>query len=173
MGQGDAIWIHTHDDNVDGNGRFEGYNIVIDGSPYAADSTNQLRPYLEDRGYHGAVIDALILRHPHNDHYNGAETISQHFHIRDYYEPRIRSRWHGVSGLPLGDARVQIPSSDSTIPDTPRAHTKSLSSPPPSVTGGQLSFLAFSGVSGLGGGRVRIKDEVTILRIRPISFAAC
>src|SRR5262245_3034248 len=27
VGQGDAIWIHTHDDNHDGNGEFEGYNI--------------------------------------------------------------------------------------------------------------------------------------------------
>ena len=24
VGQGDGIWIHTHDDGIDGNGRFEG-----------------------------------------------------------------------------------------------------------------------------------------------------
>jgi beta-lactamase superfamily II metal-dependent hydrolase len=87
VGQGDAIWIHTHDDNKDGNGKFEGYNIVIDGGPYSADAKNKLLSYLEGRGHHGANIDALILTHPHTDHFNGAETISRHFHVRDYYDP--------------------------------------------------------------------------------------
>jgi competence protein ComEC len=87
VGQDDAIWIHTHDDNVDGNGKFEGYNIVIDGGPYSQDAKNQLLRYLETRGHHGANIEALILTHPHTDHFNGAETISRHFHIRDYYDP--------------------------------------------------------------------------------------
>jgi beta-lactamase superfamily II metal-dependent hydrolase len=87
VGQGDAIWIHTHDDNQDGNGKFEGYNIVIDGGPYSADAKNKLLSYLEGRGHHGANIDALILTHPHTDHFNGAETISRHFHVRDYYDP--------------------------------------------------------------------------------------
>lgn len=59
VGQGDAMWIHTHDDNLDGNGGFEGYNIVIDGGPYSADGTNPLLPHLEDRGHHGAVTDAF------------------------------------------------------------------------------------------------------------------
>jgi hypothetical protein len=31
VGQGDAIWIQTHDDGIDGNGRFEGLSIIIDG----------------------------------------------------------------------------------------------------------------------------------------------
>jgi competence protein ComEC len=87
VGQGDAIWIHTHDDSKDGNGKFEGYNIVIDGGPYSADPKNKLLSYLEGKGHHGANIDALIVTHPHNDHFNGAETISRHFHVRDYYDP--------------------------------------------------------------------------------------
>lgn len=33
VGQGDGIYIRTHDDNMDGNGIFEGRNIVIDGGP--------------------------------------------------------------------------------------------------------------------------------------------
>lgn len=33
VGQGDAIWINTPDDGLDGNGIFEGRNIVIDGGP--------------------------------------------------------------------------------------------------------------------------------------------
>jgi competence protein ComEC len=32
-------------------------------------------------------MEALIVTHPHTDHFNGAETISRHFHIRDYYDP--------------------------------------------------------------------------------------
>lgn len=54
VGQGDAIWIHTHDDGIDGNGIFEGKNIVIDGGPYSSDTTNRCLPYLESRGHHGA-----------------------------------------------------------------------------------------------------------------------
>ncbi len=46
VGQGDGIWIHTHDDGIDGNGRFEGRNIVIDGGPYSSDRTNPFLPYL-------------------------------------------------------------------------------------------------------------------------------
>ncbi|MDA2937605.1 MBL fold metallo-hydrolase [Acidobacteria bacterium AH-259-A15] len=91
VGQGDGIWIHTHDDGVDGNGRFEGLNIVIDGGPYSSDLNNRMRPYLENRAHHGAIIDALILTHPHSDHYYGAETISRHFQIRDYYDPNFPS----------------------------------------------------------------------------------
>ncbi len=76
VGQGDAIWILTHDDGVDGNGRFEGYSIVIDGGPYSADHSNPLLPYIEEQGHHAAEIEALIITHPHSDHYYGAETIS-------------------------------------------------------------------------------------------------
>jgi len=36
VGQGDAIWIHTADDGIDGNGIFEGKNIIIDGGPYSS-----------------------------------------------------------------------------------------------------------------------------------------
>ncbi|MCP3673013.1 MAG: MBL fold metallo-hydrolase [Gammaproteobacteria bacterium] len=87
VGQGDAIWIVTPDDGIDGNGRFEGLNIVIDGGPYSADDSNPLLPYLESRGHHGAVIDALIVTHPHVDHYRGAETLVRHFVIDHYYDP--------------------------------------------------------------------------------------
>lgn len=87
VGQGDAIWIHTPDDGVDGNGRFEGRNIVIDGGPYSSDSKNALFAYLEEKAHHDAIIDALIITHPHTDHFRGAETVSRHFHVRDYYDP--------------------------------------------------------------------------------------
>lgn len=87
VGQGDAIWIQTHDDGIDGNGRFEGHSIVIDGGPYSSDIENPFRGYIEDVGHHGAVIEALIVTHPHTDHYRGVETISRHIKIRHYYDP--------------------------------------------------------------------------------------
>ena len=86
VGQGDAIWIHTHDDGIDGNGRFEGFNIVIDGGPYSADRDNPLLSYLEHIGHHGADIQALVVSHPHTDHFRGAETISRHFNVQHYYD---------------------------------------------------------------------------------------
>ena len=99
VGQGDAIWIHTFDDGIDGNGRFEGYNVVIDGGPYSSDARNPLLSYLEARGHHGAVIDALIVTHPHTDHFRGAETISRHFDVRHYYDPGYPSSLVSYSGF--------------------------------------------------------------------------
>jgi len=99
VGQGDAIWIITPDDEIDGNGEFEGLNIVIDGGPYSADSSNPFRPYLEDQGYHGAVIDALIVTHPHTDHYRGAETLVRHFEIDHYYDPGFPATQSGYNAF--------------------------------------------------------------------------
>ena len=42
VGQGDGIWIHTHDDGIAGNGIFEGKNIIIDGGPDSSDSKNAM-----------------------------------------------------------------------------------------------------------------------------------
>ncbi len=87
VGQGDGIWIRTHDDGVAGNGVFEGTNIVIDGGPDASDGENAMRDYLESKGHHGGVVDALIVSHPHDDHYPGAEGILRHFDVVSYYDP--------------------------------------------------------------------------------------
>lgn len=87
VGQGDGIWIHTFDDGIDGNGVFEGRNIVIDGGPDASDTKNAMRKYLEAAGHHNAILDALIVTHPHNDHYPGAEGLLRHFDVRKYYDP--------------------------------------------------------------------------------------
>jgi len=51
VGQGDAIWIHTADDSIDGNGIFEGKNIVIDGGPHSSSRDNPLRQYLETEAH--------------------------------------------------------------------------------------------------------------------------
>src|SRR5258705_706225 len=78
VGQGDAIWIQTYDDLIDGNGKFEGRSIIIDGGPDSTNLPNALLSYIEGEGYHGADIEALILTHPHIDHYNGAKAILKH-----------------------------------------------------------------------------------------------
>jgi beta-lactamase superfamily II metal-dependent hydrolase len=87
VGQGDGIWIRTHDDGIAGNGVFEGRNIVIDGGPDASDAKNEMRRYLEDAGHHDAIIDALIVTHPHDDHYPGARGLLRHFEVASYYDP--------------------------------------------------------------------------------------
>jgi beta-lactamase superfamily II metal-dependent hydrolase len=86
VGTGDGIWIHTPDDGIPGNGRFEGRNIVIDGGPHGSPAGNPLRTYLTAHGLHeGAVIDALILTHPHTDHFPGARDLLRHVKVRDVY----------------------------------------------------------------------------------------
>jgi competence protein ComEC len=86
VGQGDGIWIHTFDDNVPGNGRYEGYNIVVDGGPDAKAPKNRMLRYLLERAHPGAVIDALIVTHPHDDHYLGAEGLLERFEVREFYD---------------------------------------------------------------------------------------
>ena len=89
VGQGDGIWIHTFDDNIPGNGRYEGYNIIVDGGPQ--DPTNPMLRYVMDRAHERAVIDALIITHPHIDHYPGAEDILNHFEVREFYDSGFRN----------------------------------------------------------------------------------
>lgn len=92
VGQGDGIWIHTADDGIPGNGSFEGKNIIIDGGPDASDGRNELLHYLQPQAPDGAIIDALIVTHPHDDHYPGAQAILRHYQVRDYYDPGYPSR---------------------------------------------------------------------------------
>ena len=61
VGQGDAIWITTADDGIDGNGIFEGKNIIIDGGRYSSNTDNPLLRYLEQPAHHLAIVDALIV----------------------------------------------------------------------------------------------------------------
>ena len=96
VGQGDGIWIHTFDDNIPGNGRYEGYNIIIDGGPDASDAKNQLLRYVLGKAHERAVIDALVISHPHDDHYPAAAGILRHFEVRDFYDsgyPKEGVKW--------------------------------------------------------------------------------
>lgn len=117
VGQGDAIWIHTYDDGIDGNGRFEGRNIVIDGGPSSSDAGNHFLQYLEDAGHHGAVVDALIVTHAHTDHFRGAEAISRHFAITDYYDPGFPSTLVSYNAF-----LAAIQGSDGNPPRAQRVH---------------------------------------------------
>jgi competence protein ComEC len=86
VGQGDGIWIRTPDDGV-ANGQYEGKNIIIDGGPDSSDANNALYAYLQQYAHPGAVIDALLITHPHTDHYRGAKSLVRHYDIRDIYDP--------------------------------------------------------------------------------------
>lgn len=111
VGQGDGIWIRTHDDGVAGNGVFEGRNIVIDGGPDASDGENVMRDYLESKAHHGAIIDALIVTHPHDDHYSGADGVVRHFDVATYYDPGFPK---GGTGYPAFLATVKAEKSEGT-----------------------------------------------------------
>ena len=87
VGHGDGIWITTHDDGIEGNGIFEGRNIVIDGGPRRAEATNEMLHYLLERAHRNAVIDAWIMTHPHTDHFPGGQGLRSFFEIERYYDP--------------------------------------------------------------------------------------
>jgi beta-lactamase superfamily II metal-dependent hydrolase len=98
VGQGDGIWIHTFDDNIPGNGRYEGKNIVIDGGP----AGSVLADYILARAHPGARIDGLIITHPHTDHFLGAEAVLRRFDVMEYYGPGYPSTletWHDFEAL--------------------------------------------------------------------------
>jgi beta-lactamase superfamily II metal-dependent hydrolase len=113
VGQGDGIWIHTFDDGIDGNGIFEGRDIIIDGGPNSADSTNELLSYVRSRAHHDAIIDTLIVTHPHIDHYPGAEGILRHFQVRSIYDPGFpkhsRRGSHSWQTPAIQPARIENP----------------------------------------------------------------
>lgn len=163
VGQGDAIWIHTFDDNVPGNGKYEGKNIVIDGGPDAADAKNQFLQYLLARAHEGARIDAMIITHPHADHYPGAEGILKHFDVHEYYGsgyPKDGPQWAAFR------ARVDAESSDG-VPIVEHIGRPSFGAPD---WGSELTvqFLyAYPGTpDGLGSGNTLENNASIVLRIQ-------
>lgn len=42
--------------------------------------------YINSQAYHLAILDALIVTHPHSDHYYGSEFLTRHFEVEDYYD---------------------------------------------------------------------------------------
>ncbi|GAV22030.1 DNA internalization-related competence protein ComEC/Rec2 [Carboxydothermus pertinax] len=65
VGQGDAAVIHT----------WRGRTVVVDTGPKNEnyDAGKKILAYLRQSGT--GVIDLLVLTHPHNDHYGGAQTL--------------------------------------------------------------------------------------------------
>jgi len=93
VGTGDSIWIHTGDDGIDGNGRMEGYNIIIDGGSWGlfgrANGYDAASEYLgkSDRMPIGSTIDWMILSHPHSDHAGGLYGFIQDYDVRNILDP--------------------------------------------------------------------------------------
>ena len=93
VGTGDCIWIHTGDDGIDGNGRMEGYNIMIDGGDWGrfgrVNGYTVASEYLDktDRLPLGSTIDWMILTHPHSDHDGGLYGFLQDYEVRNILDP--------------------------------------------------------------------------------------
>jgi competence protein ComEC len=89
VGTGDCIWIHTGDDGVPGNGRLEGYDIIIDGGDNGAfgraDGYAFASEYLaeEDRLPSSSAIEWLILTHPHSDHCGGLPGFIEDYEVHN------------------------------------------------------------------------------------------
>ncbi|HZM00416.1 MAG TPA: MBL fold metallo-hydrolase [Planctomycetota bacterium] len=95
VGTGDCIWIRTGDDGVPGNGRLEGYDIVIDGGDGGAfgriDGYSFASEYLvqEDRLPSSSAIEWLILTHPHSDHCGGLPGFLEDYEVRNILDPGL------------------------------------------------------------------------------------
>jgi competence protein ComEC len=77
VGQGDAIWIQTP-----AEGQSRSQNILIDGGPDRG-RQNRLITYLRTYGLRpGAMIDAIIVTHPHDDHYPGLLDVLAQYQVR-------------------------------------------------------------------------------------------
>ena len=162
VGQGDAVWIHTYDDGIDGNGIFEGRNIVIDGGPDTWPPANQLVTYLLERGHPDAVIDALIVTHPHSDHYYGARGVLREFQVRAYYDPGMPSSNSTYAAL-LDSVRVEEVEGQRAAMHLGREQFGTLQ------WGGELAadvLYAWPGnATGLGSGGTRVNNASIVLRL--------
>lgn len=161
VGQGDGIWIHTADDGIPGNGVFEGRNIIIDGGPDASDGKNELLHYLQRQAPDGAFIDALIVTHPHDDHYPGAQAILRHYQVRDYYDPGYPSSsskylsFRNVVAAESADGRA-------IVQHIGRAHFGQ----PDWGRELQVRFLyAYDSTANLGSGNTKVNNASIVLRI--------
>jgi competence protein ComEC len=85
VGSGDGILIKTWDDGIPGNRRFDGKHLVIDGGPVGG-VHNAFIDYLHEHLAADAVIDALFVSHPHDDHYSGAGSVLQQYPVCAYYD---------------------------------------------------------------------------------------
>jgi beta-lactamase superfamily II metal-dependent hydrolase len=61
--------------------------LLLTAGPYSGNTNNPVLSYIEGVGHHGADIEALIVTHPHIDHFRGSMAIAKHFNIKHYYDP--------------------------------------------------------------------------------------
>lgn len=89
VGQGDATLIRTSDLRW----------VLIDAGP--SGSASQLLAQLDERGVDR--IDALIISHPHTDHYGGADEVLEAYEVGSVYHPGLESGSMWASFLRLVD----------------------------------------------------------------------
>jgi len=88
VGHGDCIWIKTPDDGIKGNGKYEGYDIIIDGGP----SSKRIVDILPPLGLkYGSKIDWMINSHAHNDHYRGLIGMFDIYRVKRVLDPGYQS----------------------------------------------------------------------------------
>ncbi len=88
VGHGDCIWIKTADDGIKGNGKYEGYNIVIDGGP----SSQRIGDILPPLGLkYGSVVEWMVNTHAHNDHYRGLFGMLDLYKVKRILDPGYQS----------------------------------------------------------------------------------
>ncbi len=84
VGQGDAIFIRTPDKK----------NILIDAGPPSIDSVYQyLKKMIVD------TLQAVILTHPHLDHYGGLDYLFRHMVIQNFYSNAAAAKDPNIARL--------------------------------------------------------------------------
>jgi beta-lactamase superfamily II metal-dependent hydrolase len=87
VGHGDCIFIQTPDDGIRGNGRAEGYRVLIDAGEVKYSHDYPLT-YLKKLGLkRGDTINYVVATHLDADHVDGLPAIYDSFHVLNTIEP--------------------------------------------------------------------------------------
>ncbi len=87
VGQGDCIFVITPNDTIPGNGKREGYRVLIDAGKNGR-SEGVIIPYLEGLGMGaGDRIDYVIATHAHEDHIGGMPEIFETYQVDAVVDP--------------------------------------------------------------------------------------
>jgi len=92
VGHGDSILIQTPDDGIEGNGKYEGKMILIDGGE-SSEGRRVIIPYLKFHNINkDKPIDFLIMTHAHSDHIGGLIPVIQACHVNAILDPGYKAR---------------------------------------------------------------------------------